>query len=458
MPRTTTPELPPPRPELASLLAAAKDAPDDDAPRLVLADWLEEQNGEADRAWGELVRNEVQLQRAERDDRRCRAASALNLLEPGYVHSQECARQARAALHAARPELQALAERDVRLIQRWREPWAGPLFGRGVYWSRGLLALHCGANGFPSRFMSAVAGSELGSWLSELKLQHCKPDDVWRIARCPLLAELTDLRLNSRNVGPDGAAALACSPHLGRLACVSLSYARLGDDGVEAIAGAGWPSLAELQLGHTWIKSRGAAALAASAWLGRLRRLDLAHNEVDADTAAALFAGQTMPRLEWLNLGNNKLGPEGVEALLAPGRFPALRGLSLNLNAIGPDGLRTLLAWPGLSGVTALALDGGRLGDAEAEALAGRAALANLTCLSLGGNTFGDAGLLALARSPHLRGLVALNVLGNRIGPAGGAALADAEHFPDLFWLSARYNNLGDAAERIRQRLPSCLL
>src|SRR5689334_5028103 len=45
-------------PELRSLLQGCKDAPDDDAPRLVLADWLEE-NGDADRA--EYVRLSVRL-------------------------------------------------------------------------------------------------------------------------------------------------------------------------------------------------------------------------------------------------------------------------------------------------------------------------------------------------------------------------------------------------------------
>src|SRR5262245_1444093 len=45
-----------PRPELLALLAAAKAEPADDTPKLVLADWLQEQDYEADRARGEFVR------------------------------------------------------------------------------------------------------------------------------------------------------------------------------------------------------------------------------------------------------------------------------------------------------------------------------------------------------------------------------------------------------------------
>jgi uncharacterized protein (TIGR02996 family) len=37
-----------PRPELVALLDAIKDNPDDDTPRLVLADWLDEQDNQLD--------------------------------------------------------------------------------------------------------------------------------------------------------------------------------------------------------------------------------------------------------------------------------------------------------------------------------------------------------------------------------------------------------------------------
>src|SRR5262245_56329639 len=57
------PRSPTPRPELDALLAACIEHPGDDAPRLVLADWLEE-HGEADRA--EFIR--LQIESARLDD------------------------------------------------------------------------------------------------------------------------------------------------------------------------------------------------------------------------------------------------------------------------------------------------------------------------------------------------------------------------------------------------------
>src|SRR4051794_17991657 len=47
------------RRELLSLLEACKQEPDDDAARLVLADWLEEHGDDADRERAEFVRLEV---------------------------------------------------------------------------------------------------------------------------------------------------------------------------------------------------------------------------------------------------------------------------------------------------------------------------------------------------------------------------------------------------------------
>ena len=52
-----------PRAELLALLAALKADPDDDTPKLALADWLEEQDYAADRARGEFLRALVAIDR-----------------------------------------------------------------------------------------------------------------------------------------------------------------------------------------------------------------------------------------------------------------------------------------------------------------------------------------------------------------------------------------------------------
>src|SRR5688500_4147160 len=46
-----------------ALLAAIRDNPDDDTPRLAFADWLDEQGGASNEAWAEYIRLEIQHER-----------------------------------------------------------------------------------------------------------------------------------------------------------------------------------------------------------------------------------------------------------------------------------------------------------------------------------------------------------------------------------------------------------
>src|SRR5436190_22574949 len=86
-----------PRPELLALLAAAKAEPEDDTPKLVLADWLQEQDHEADRARGEFLRTLVRFERLPHDD----------------------------------PERSTLHQRFADLWQRHAAAWLGPLPAAG---------------------------------------------------------------------------------------------------------------------------------------------------------------------------------------------------------------------------------------------------------------------------------------------------------------------------------------
>ena len=69
-----------PRPELLALLAAVKAEPDDDTPKLVLADWLQEQDDEHERARGEWLRELVRYDRLDAHDPARSDVSLLNHL------------------------------------------------------------------------------------------------------------------------------------------------------------------------------------------------------------------------------------------------------------------------------------------------------------------------------------------------------------------------------------------
>src|SRR5262245_50578595 len=98
-------------PEVLGLLADSKDNPEDDTPRLILADWLED-HGDAERA--EFIRAQCRL-------------AGLPWHAPGWA---------------------ALARRQRQLLERHRAAWLGPLarLGAGREFRRGLLRFEAKAS------------------------------------------------------------------------------------------------------------------------------------------------------------------------------------------------------------------------------------------------------------------------------------------------------------------------
>lgn len=92
-------------PQVLALLQAAKEKPEEDGPRLVLSDWLEEHG---DTARAEFLR--LQL-----------------LLAPGSSLSPEKRTEAR--------------QREEELLARLGGAWLGPLWEHGGVWHRGLLSV-----------------------------------------------------------------------------------------------------------------------------------------------------------------------------------------------------------------------------------------------------------------------------------------------------------------------------
>jgi uncharacterized protein (TIGR02996 family) len=249
------------------------DAPEDDVPRLVYADWLEEQ-GDAERA--EFIRVQIELAR------------------PGPV--------------AARA---ALERRERELLEAHGDEWAAPLAPLVSEWvfRRGFVdEVHAGARAFLAETGRLFALAPLRHL--RLHWSHVLPYQRGRLAvalaDCPLLARLDTLDLSFNYLGSDGVRALVASEHLTRLAALDLSTNRVGD--------------------------RGLRALAASPLLGRLRRLDLSHNDFDPEGACALAAALgalaargTPPRLQALDLRDNAVGEAGRRAVALS---PWLRGVT----------------------------------------------------------------------------------------------------------------------------------
>lgn len=401
----------------AALLAAIREQPDDDLPRLAYADWCEE-NGDAARA--RLIR--VQCAMAKTD-----------LFEPEY---QQLRRE----------------DQELRLAHemRWRHevPYIGPvavhLLRRGFF--EGAMAESYAAfRRDAGRIREAISLRWLGLMLRR-RLRHFKGPSclegldslmlfggfadgcVAALAALPPLRSLKQLWLHGQPIGPADVAALAGSPHLAGLEGLVLGHNPfLGLDGVTALLGS--PYL-------------------------RLRRLEMPHVNMPDGAAVALFASPVATHLKRLVIGSNRLTDPPLLALARDGPR-GLEELTLDHERFSLPALQELLASPAVGRLRMLSLSGNRLGDGLAEAVAQAPGLRQLRNLTLVGCDIGSAGARALAESPHLVNLRALALSVNRVGDEGAAALAAAAWIRRLHPFGLSHNGVGDAGMRALARVRS---
>jgi uncharacterized protein (TIGR02996 family) len=426
-------------PELKALLLGCKEAPEEDEPRQILADWLEEQ-GEADRA--EFVRLQLRLPQDEW------------LIGPRQFAGPD-------------PDESEVVGRAWELWRRHRAEWLGPLAESGldVRCRRGLLIVRVG-QGQVHR-LTGVAGRN--PWLETLCLDPAEPADLREVLANGWLAPFSRLEL-LRGHNTDGlAGALATAgdavAHLRALVTAHGdmgSWVRLLDS----------PHLAGLRLGHVEMYNA-SAPVAPTAGPVALRSLALSFGELDGERTADLFSGARYPaltrlalgggrsdagdlrslarapllaRLEWLSLANSGLDRHGIEALAALPAPLRLRGLSVNnCHLLRPQSMARLLAAPLLGSVTHLNASDVPCGRRAAQAVSRSPWLERLEVLCLGHSEAGDAGASSLARAVGLRALRRLAVRAWNIGPAGATALAAAPWAGGLETLDLSFNPLTSA-------------
>jgi uncharacterized protein (TIGR02996 family) len=287
--------------EEAAFLIASYDDPGDDAPRLVFADWLDE-NGESERA--EFIRLGCALAALQGSDRRRDA-------------------------------------RDGRLLQLF-DQYAGTWF-KGLKCSasdircvRGLPDFRGGGPRSEAEFSLDRGRSQI-SWKrrrrsrsvdalfvprARLTKRWVREDEIRALAACPYLLGATALTLGSNYPLTDtGAQALAASPYLKRLTRLELSRARF--------------------------TARQLAALLASPHLERLTTLSLVGGEIfdmwpvaelpvlDLEAVQVIAHAPLGARLRSLNLSNNGLGDQAAELLISSPHLPWALELSIYSNDRG---------------------------------------------------------------------------------------------------------------------------
>jgi uncharacterized protein (TIGR02996 family) len=244
--------------EQRALWAAIRANPDDDTPRLVYADWLQE-NGEEDRA--EFIRVQCALA---------------------------------AGSHSANAQ-QALEAEEKQLLALHREKWLAPfvkLFGSDRRWHptdhwfafcgfrRGLVCRHA-LDLDPLKLLAASR-----DWLEPIEIERAVfgPSEFYRTVLksvCRWCGASTFTAFSVGGAGDSDINAVIASKKLRRLSTLRLWIGRVSNAGVKALAE--WPhaaGLRELDLNINPISDTGAYALADSPYLTNITRLDLTETRI----------------------------------------------------------------------------------------------------------------------------------------------------------------------------------
>jgi uncharacterized protein (TIGR02996 family) len=308
-----------------ALLGAVLASPDDDAPRLIFADWFAE-NGQPERA--EFIQLQIARARLPRRD-------------PARLYT---------------------GEREWALLEAHGAQWLAPLpeaARRHVKFERG----------FPGRVepelidflnwddtlwqVAPVTALWLGDrWLHDGTYREGldKEREMRALAAKPQLEHIRTLDLTE-----SGYFVIAdldiffTSPHLSNLRQMTV-----------ADIGAGPPNWGGGRDGvvHAVVRARD---------LSGLKWLNLEANGITHEGVAALLASRLLPQLTELVLGNNGIADEGAERLASSPRVAGLEYLHLYCADIGDRGAHALAASPYLRHLKELSLMGNNFGE-EAQA------------------------------------------------------------------------------------------
>jgi uncharacterized protein (TIGR02996 family) len=301
--------------EREALLRAVCENPDDDTPRLVFADWLDEHD-EPERA--EFIRVQIKIARGTDDPK--------------------------------------LKQREQELLAAHRAAWSEPfrqfevegssrqlIFG--VHFQRGFVHT-ISANDEELRFVAnAPALFQLAPIERVNLIYKAQHEDL---TRCPELLQLKELMI-TRGEGYEAAeiAALCRSKYLSNIVRLDLiaddDNGHLDDEGIETLSRAKTlPALRHLDISSNWCNWQ-----FDDSWVGILTR------------------GKLITQLESLRLRGTWLTDVGVQTLARSKRIGSLSHLDLSNNRIGDEGLRALAQSRTLTRLTTLDLRGNGYEDED---------------------------------------------------------------------------------------------
>ncbi len=365
-------------------------APDDDGPRLVYADWLEERGDPR----AEFIRVQCEEARLGDSDRR-----------------EELRRRVRQLLrkHATgwTAELGAKGA-EIR----------GPDYHRGFVESAKMSIRFCLKSGAelmaktPIRRVTLTSGGKLLPKLAQAQhllglqelcfVEHRFPEsDAAEFVQSPYLANLQTFELHRSHFDSGHFASALASSSFTKLTALNLGLAQSVDPNwAEPLLNAPWlRTIESLHLGR--LNDEMVRRFASSPLLGNLKNWYMTNIglSLSTETGRTLAASPLTTHLERLSLCFCNMTIEGLRALAAA-NWSALQTLDITGAKLGPAGIAALVSgnWPALK---RLDLCGTEMGSEGLAALLHRPWLKNLELLNLVGNDLTKQDLLTLIASPN---------------------------------------------------------
>ena len=332
---------------------------DDDTPRLVFADRLQE-NGDEARA--EFIRIQCELHR----------------VHPGYDGNSGIIRG-----HFSDAQ-RNMWRREKELRTAHRDGWArgipAELLGRGWDYRRGFVC-----------HLSATARQWIDQGEAARRVTPVESVGLARTAGVEQVFHEVSLvglrRLFLVDLTSAGANSLAASPALDTLDGLGVSGVGESALAIRNSIGSLVESPRLANLSRAWVQfspigDAVAFGLAGNSALRRLVELKLLNTGLTAPWLDVFIRSPAASGLRVLNLQANPLGDDGVRRLVnSP--LTGLEELNIRYNNLTAGSARLLAAWPGLRSVRTLLLSGNEFGPEGARALLGSEHLAGVTTLEL---------------------------------------------------------------------------
>ncbi|MCI0702657.1 MAG: TIGR02996 domain-containing protein [Planctomycetia bacterium] len=383
-----------------ALYSAILAHPDEDTPRLMFADYLEEHK---DAKYAKFIRKQIELAKVPEwdplwvrewhEDRDAITGNKFEKLAPKLADGLEW--PPLTAFRRGFPWQVSTTTLEPFLAHADRLAKAIPLQA---------LEIHADPEVYQSPFdLTPLLASPHLSRMKQLlfSLTRLQRSAIQKLQKSPHIPNLTGLAFEYANVEPLAVPAIFRQPLIGQLESLRFDNCTVS-----------WTALA--------------AGINAVRVPHRLRSFIVEEGSTMHFTNIEIFNAPLLCGLKEFDLSGQNLREENVRALCESPLVNSLESLTLHKTSPGVQGVKAIAECAGFGNLRRLALRLNSLGPVAVKHLAASPHLANLQVLDLETNPLGDKGTIALAESPYLTNLVELDLMHCEVGDAGAEALIKA--------------------------------